>query len=46
VDYVGTGKLVIVKGYLTRDVVPLNNIYGYHLLIAVEVRDPAYPRCR
>jgi hypothetical protein len=46
VDYVGTGKLVIVKGYLVHDVVPLNNIYGYHLLIAVEVRDPAYPRCR
>jgi len=45
-DYVGTGKLVIVKGYLQRDIVPLNNIYGYHLLIATEVRDPAYPHCR
>jgi hypothetical protein len=46
IDYVGTGKLVIVKGYLMCEIVPLNNIYGYHLLIAVEVRDPAYPRCR
>jgi hypothetical protein len=46
VDYVGTGKLVIVKGYLVRDVVPLNSIYGYQRLIADEVRDPAYPRCR
>ena len=49
IDYVGTGKLVVVKGYLVRDVVPLDNPYGYRgygLLIAVEVRDPAYPRCR
>jgi hypothetical protein len=44
IDYVG--KLVVVKGYLVRDVVPLDNTYGYQLLIAVEVRDPAYPRCR
>jgi hypothetical protein len=46
IDYVGTGKLVVVKGYLVHDIVPLNNIYGYHLLIAAEVRDPAYPHCR
>ncbi len=46
IHYVGTGKLVVVKGYLVRDKVPLNNIYGYGLLIAVEVRDPAYPHCR
>jgi len=45
INYVGTEKLVIVKGYLVRDIVPLNNIYGYHLLIAIEVRDPAYPHC-
>jgi hypothetical protein len=45
-SYVGIGKLVIVKGYLVLDIVPFNNIYGYHLLIATEVRDPAYPRCR
>jgi hypothetical protein len=51
INYVGTGKLVVVKGYLVRGVVPipLDNPYGYRgygLLIAVEVRDPAYPRCR
>ncbi len=46
INYVGTGKLVTVKGYLVRDIVPLNNIYGYGLLIAVEVRDPAHPHCR
>ncbi len=37
IHYVGTGKLVVVKGYLVRD---------NGLLIAVEVRDPAYPHCR
>jgi uncharacterized membrane protein YgcG len=35
--YVGSGKLVIAKGYLTPDTVPL--------LRATEIRDPAYPGC-
>ena len=48
IDYVGTGKLAIVKGYLVRDIVPIPfyNIYGYYLLIATEARDPTYPHCR
>ena len=46
INYVGTGKLVVVKGYLVVDIVPLNGIYSYGLLIATEVRDPAYPHCR
>ena len=45
-DYVGTGKLVIVKGYLLRwwwwPRLPLL----YNVLFAVEIRDPAYPHCR
>ena len=40
VVYVGTEKLVVVNGYLAYDAV-----YGYPLLIATEVRDPAYPHC-
>ncbi len=48
IHYVGTGKLVIVRGYLVHDIIPLRDYrrqYGL-LLIATEVRDPAYPRCR
>jgi hypothetical protein len=46
-DYVGTGKLVIVKGYLRPDlVVPYVRGYGNYVLFAEEIRDPAYPRCR
>ena len=44
-DYVGTGKLVIVKGYLLRWWRwPIPLLDG--VLFAVEIRDPAYPHCR
>jgi len=43
-SYVGTGRLVVVKGYLRPDFVwPL---IDYGVLLATEVRDPAYPYCR
>jgi len=46
-SYVGTGKLVIVKGYLKLVPVTLHNVIYYEkVLIATEVRDPAYPYCR
>ncbi len=41
-DYVGTGRLVIVKGFLWSYWWP----YPWPFwLFATEVRDPAYPRC-
>jgi len=46
-SYVGTGKLVIVKGYLKLVPVTLRNVIYYEkVLVAAEVRDPAYPYCR
>jgi hypothetical protein len=45
-DYVGTGKLVVVKGYLRPDLALPARGYGDYVLFATEVRDPAYPRCR
>ena len=46
-DYVGTGKAVIVKGYLRSALVlPYTRGYGGYILFATEGRDPAYPRCR
>ncbi len=41
-DYVGTGKLVIVKGFLWP--YPWPHPVRYRLF-ATEVRDPAYPHC-
>ncbi len=41
-DYVGTGKLVIVKGFLWS--YPWPHPVRYRLF-ATEVRDPAYPHC-
>jgi len=53
IEYVGTGRLVIVKGYLRPDlIVPLHGgrdywpPYMHYVLVAIEIRDPAYPRCR
>jgi hypothetical protein len=47
IDYVGTGKLVVVKGYLRPVLVlPYTRGYGDYVLFATEVRDPAYPHCR
>jgi len=46
-SYVGTGKLVIVKGYLRSELVLQHKVkYFDHVLFATEVRDPAYPHCR
>ena len=45
-SYVGTGRLVIVKGYLRPDLVLPYRDYGDHVLFAAEVRDPAYPHCK
>jgi hypothetical protein len=50
-NYVGTGKLVIVKGLLMLDLTLAaknGNVIGGgdYILHATEVRDPAYPRCK
>jgi hypothetical protein len=40
-NYVGTGRLVVVKGILwPRFIIPFN-----YVLFAIEIRDPAYPHC-
>jgi hypothetical protein len=41
-NYVGTGRLVIVKGILWPHFIPI----PFRVLIATEIRDPAYPHCR
>ncbi|MFZ8809113.1 MAG: hypothetical protein ACO2PN_13555 [Pyrobaculum sp.] len=53
IEYVGTGRLVIVKGYLRPGLIaPLHGDrdyrppYMHYVLVAIEIRDPAYPRCR
>jgi hypothetical protein len=45
-SYVGTGKLVVVKGFLRPDLVLPYRYHGDYVLFATEVRDPAYPYCR
>jgi len=39
-SYVGTGKLVVVKGFLRPDLVLPYRYHGDYVLFATEVRDP------